>query len=107
MRGATHRLPGLALTDHGFELPLDHDRPDGERVQVFAREAVAIERAGDDLPWLVFFQGGPGFGAPPAEVGSGRALAGKPAERKQRAQRASEALPEAGGRRFVHVVDAA
>jgi pimeloyl-ACP methyl ester carboxylesterase len=60
---ATHRARGLVLTEHEFELPVDHDRPDGESLIVFAREVVARQRAADDLPWLVFFQGGPGFEA--------------------------------------------
>ena len=64
MRITTHRLPGLVLTGHEFTVPLDHARPDGEQITVFAREVVAPGREHDDLPWLVFFQGGPGFGSP-------------------------------------------
>jgi pimeloyl-ACP methyl ester carboxylesterase len=60
VRLATHRLPGLVLSDHEFAVPLDHERPDGERIAVFAREVVAPSRERDELPWLVFFQGGPG-----------------------------------------------
>ena len=64
----THRLPGLLLTQHTFRLPLDHTDPAGEQITVFAREVVAPGQEGKDLPWLVFLQGGPGFGAPrPAE----------------------------------------
>lgn len=63
MRITTHRLPGLVLTDHEFTVPLDHSQPDGEKIAVFAREVVVPEKEKDDLPWLVFFQGGPGFGA--------------------------------------------
>ncbi len=60
----TYRQPGTVLTDHHFSVPLDHGRPDGERIGVFAREVVAAGKAGDRaLPWLVFLQGGPGFGA--------------------------------------------
>ena len=60
----TYRQPGTVLTDHHFTVPLDHGRPDGERIEVFAREVIAAGRAGDRrLPWLVFLQGGPGFGA--------------------------------------------
>ena len=60
----TFRQPGTVLTDRIFTVPLDHDRPDGEQIEVFAREVVAAGRASADLPWLVFLQGGPGFGAP-------------------------------------------
>jgi pimeloyl-ACP methyl ester carboxylesterase len=53
---------GLLLTEHEFELPLDHDDPGGERIGVFARE-VALPDAGE-LPVLVYFQGGPGAESP-------------------------------------------
>lgn len=62
----TYRQPGLVLTDHRFPVPLDHARPDGERIEVFGREVVASGNAGpgrDQLPWLVYLEGGPGFGA--------------------------------------------
>ncbi|MFI6697642.1 alpha/beta fold hydrolase [Streptomyces sp. NPDC050509] len=59
----SYRQPGVVLTDHRFTVPLDHDDPGGERIELFAREAVASARAGADLPWLVYLEGGPGFGA--------------------------------------------
>ena len=60
----SYRQPGTVLTDHTFTVPLDHAKPDGEQIQVFAREVVAAGKASAGLPWLVFFQGGPGFGSP-------------------------------------------
>jgi len=61
----TYRQPGTVLTDHHFSVPLDHGKPDGERIGVFAREVVAAGNAGGrSLPWLVYLQGGPGFAAP-------------------------------------------
>jgi pimeloyl-ACP methyl ester carboxylesterase len=62
MRSATYRVPGLVLTDHELDVPLDHGRPDGEQVTVFAREVADPE--GRDRPFLVFLQGGPGNEAP-------------------------------------------
>jgi pimeloyl-ACP methyl ester carboxylesterase len=59
----TFRHPGTVLTDRFFAVPLDHQRPDGEQIEVFAREVVAAGKADADLPWLLFLQGGPGFGA--------------------------------------------
>ena len=61
------RHPGTVLTDRFFGVPLDHQRPDGEQIEVFAREVVAADKADADLPWLLFLQGGPGFGAPRPE----------------------------------------
>ncbi|HVV23550.1 MAG TPA: alpha/beta fold hydrolase [Pseudonocardiaceae bacterium] len=56
------QIPGLVLTEHEFQVPLDHARPDGERITVFAREVADPE--GRDRPFLVFLQGGPGMEAP-------------------------------------------
>jgi pimeloyl-ACP methyl ester carboxylesterase len=63
MRLGTYRAPGLVFSEHEFNVPLDHARPDGPRLTVFAREVVAPGRESDDVPWLVFFQGGPGHEA--------------------------------------------
>ena len=64
--GPVFRQPGTVLTDHVFTVPLDHQRPGGEQIEVFAREVAPAGRRGSDpgLPWLVFLQGGPGFGGP-------------------------------------------
>jgi pimeloyl-ACP methyl ester carboxylesterase len=62
-----YRIPGLVLTDHVVEVPLDHDHPDDRRIDVFAREVVAADNVGrpdGDLPWLVYLQGGPGAPGP-------------------------------------------
>jgi pimeloyl-ACP methyl ester carboxylesterase len=56
------RTPGLLLTEHELEVPLDHSRPDGEKITVFAREVADLD--GTDRPFLVFFEGGPGYEAP-------------------------------------------
>lgn len=66
-----HRLPGMVLIDHEFKVPLDYTQPNGENISVFAREMVATDKEKHDLPWLVFFQGGPGFEAPRPEDKSG------------------------------------
>jgi len=58
----TVKTPGLVLVEHEFEVPLDHGRPDGETITVFAREVA--EPDGRERPFLVFFQGGPGQEAP-------------------------------------------
>jgi pimeloyl-ACP methyl ester carboxylesterase len=58
----SYRQPGTVLTDHVFAVPLDHGRPDGEQIEVFAREVVAAGRAEAELPWLLFLNGGPGMG---------------------------------------------
>jgi pimeloyl-ACP methyl ester carboxylesterase len=62
MPPATFSTPGLVLVEHEFEIPLEHSRPGGETITVFAREVADPD--GRDRPFLVFFQGGPGTEAP-------------------------------------------
>lgn len=57
--GQPRRLDGLEYTEHVVEVPLDHGNP-GETITVFAREVVTVANAAKDLPYLVWFQGGPG-----------------------------------------------
>ncbi|MGW7057579.1 alpha/beta fold hydrolase [Streptomyces sp. NPDC054904] len=59
----SYRQPGVVLTDHHFTVPLDHARPDGERIELYGREVVATGRDPEGLPWLLYLEGGPGFGA--------------------------------------------
>ncbi|MFF4452463.1 alpha/beta fold hydrolase [Streptomyces goshikiensis] len=59
----TYRQPGVVLTDHHFTVPLDHAHPDGESIELYAREAVATGKDPEGLPWLLYLEGGPGFGA--------------------------------------------
>ncbi len=56
------RAPGIVLTEHELAVPLDHERPGGEQITVFAREVAALD--GADRPYLVYLQGGPGHEAP-------------------------------------------
>ena len=56
------RAPGLVLVEHEVCVPLDHARPDGDQITLFAREVAEPE--GRDRPFLVFLQGGPGSEAP-------------------------------------------
>ncbi|MFC1235927.1 alpha/beta fold hydrolase [Vibrio sp. F74] len=56
---------------HRFTLPLNYQDDEGEQIQVFARELVDLAKDNDDLPWLVYFQGGPGFPSPRVSGESG------------------------------------
>ncbi|MDP4507891.1 alpha/beta fold hydrolase [Nonomuraea turcica] len=73
---ATYTIPGMRVRDHVVEVPLDWSDP-GAPIRVFARELVAADRDREDLPCLLFLQGGPG-GKGPRPVGTsgwlGRAL---------------------------------
>ncbi|KAJ1487233.1 hypothetical protein T484DRAFT_3629751, partial [Baffinella frigidus] len=63
--GARNDLPGGAVCqEHFFEVPLDYFDPSRGTIKVFVREVVATKQAGrEDLPALLFLQGGPGFPA--------------------------------------------
>lgn len=64
MQSTTYRQPGLRVTEHTLGVPLDHAKPDGEHIEVFARAVVLAEKVDASQPWLVFLQGGPGFEGP-------------------------------------------
>jgi len=57
----TCRIPKLAVTEHRLTVPVDWSAPDRyPPIEVFAREIVDPAKAGEDLPLLLFLQGGPG-----------------------------------------------
>src|SRR5262245_24953869 len=57
----TYRVPGAILTEREHTVPLRHGSSDTRTITVFAREVAAPD--GEDRPYLVFLQGGPGFEA--------------------------------------------
>jgi pimeloyl-ACP methyl ester carboxylesterase len=64
MRRNTNRFPGFVLTEHEFDVPLDHHNAGAGKISVFAREVAKAGADEKELPWLVFLQGGPGSPAP-------------------------------------------
>src|SRR6266508_4367823 len=64
MRRHTNRFPGFVLTEHEFDVPLDHGNAGAGKISVFAREVAKAVYEEKELPWLVFLQGGPGSPAP-------------------------------------------
>lgn len=56
---------------HSFDLPLNYNEPEKATIQVFAREVVDLAKDSQELPWLVYFQGGPGFPSPRVSGESG------------------------------------
>jgi len=53
-----YKVPGAVLIEREHTVPLDHAKPDGEKITVFSRELAAPD--GRDRPYLIFQQGGPG-----------------------------------------------
>ncbi|MCK6265061.1 alpha/beta hydrolase [Vibrio sp. ZSDE26] len=67
-----HFIDGTTLyRQHYFDVPLNYNDQKGTQIQVFARELVDLNKDKQDLPWLVYFQGGPGFPSPRASGESG------------------------------------
>ena len=67
---AEYYVPGLHIEDRSAKVPLDwagHEPGrgfDGESISLFYRVVTAPEHVHDDLPLLVFLQGGPGGAGP-------------------------------------------
>jgi pimeloyl-ACP methyl ester carboxylesterase len=62
---AEYTMPGLHVRDHEIAVPLDWSAPDGgPSITVFARELTQAHRRHEDLPLLLFLQGGPGGRSP-------------------------------------------
>ena len=57
----SYRFPGAIVTEREHTVPLDHGHPKAARITVFTRELAAP--GGEERPYLVFLQGGPGFEA--------------------------------------------
>lgn len=61
---AEYHLPGMHVQEHVVPVPLDWEHPEEETIEVFVRELVDPEKRDDDLPLLVYLQGGPGGECP-------------------------------------------
>ncbi|KAL7901388.1 Alpha/Beta hydrolase protein [Trichoderma sp. SZMC 28014] len=70
LRSRSHIIPGqLLVTEHFFQVPLDYSNPSSGSITLFGRSAtkhetpiVPPDEAPAPKPWLVFLEGGPGFG---------------------------------------------
>ncbi|CAL9068705.1 uncharacterized protein LOC135627521 isoform X1 [Musa acuminata AAA Group] len=69
--GDWYSVPDLSLRDHRFTVPLDYAAPSGPTITVFAREVVAAGKEEQQLPYILFLQGGPGFESPRPTEASG------------------------------------
>ena len=61
----------MYISEHDFIVPLNYNDPDGEKISVFVREVSMDRSSVKDLPFLVFFQGGPGHESPRPITNSG------------------------------------
>ncbi|MDR3472120.1 MAG: alpha/beta fold hydrolase [Devosia sp.] len=68
---AEYTIPGMHVRDHLVAVPLDWSRADSSvKIDVFVREVVDPTRKDENLPLLVFLQGGPGGKSPRPTAGS-------------------------------------
>lgn len=63
----------LLVTELFVSVPLDHSQSDGREFEIFCRSAErpqpALASPNDQLPYLVYVPGGPGFGCrPPQDI---------------------------------------
>lgn len=67
-----YTLPGIHVREHVLDVPLNwFSESDTRTIQVFAREVSDPARSGEELPVLVFLQGGPGGKSPRPMPGEG------------------------------------
>ena len=63
MKLSQHRIGSFVVTEHRWDVPVEHHDPSGPTLSVFAREVTGADAESPNRPWLVFLQGGPGFEA--------------------------------------------
>ncbi|MEO6309436.1 MAG: alpha/beta fold hydrolase [Leifsonia sp.] len=72
MSSTQYTIPGMHIVDHVVTVPLNWNNPDDARsITIFAREVVDPRKKNDQLPLLVFLQGGPGGKSPRPMPGEG------------------------------------
>ena len=64
MNAAYTLFPSIIAKNHSFTVPLAYASSSSPTIEIFARELVAKENQDKNLPFLVYLQGGPGFGSP-------------------------------------------
>lgn len=56
----TYVAGGRRFRDYALQVPLDWDNPGGPAIELFYREMVRAHLDGQQLPLMVYLQGGPG-----------------------------------------------
>lgn len=60
----TYTIPGMRVREHLVDVPLDWSEPARGTIRLFVRDITAPHRSEEDLPCLVYLQGGPGGKGP-------------------------------------------
>ena len=59
-----YKFSGMVVKEHTFKVPLDYKDDQSSQINVFAREITKEDFEEKKLPYLIFFQGGPGYESP-------------------------------------------
>ena len=71
MKINSYKYSGMIIIDHNFLVPLDYEKDSSNKISIFVREIVRTEYENKELPYLIFFQGGPGYESPRPITDSG------------------------------------
>ena len=71
MEQSSYEYSNMIVTDREFKVPLDYENPDRQKITIFAREILRKENKNKSKPYLIFFQGGPGYESPRPLTDSG------------------------------------
>jgi len=66
-----YHYSSMIITEYNFIVPLDYGNENGEKISIFAREILNEKHKNKSLPYLIFFQGGPGYESPRPITNSG------------------------------------
>lgn len=65
MQTTQYKMQGMAITEYVLDVPLDWQHPQADKsINLFVREVVASTKTDEELPLLLFLQGGPGGKSP-------------------------------------------
>ncbi len=66
-----YKYSSMIVTDYNFTVPLNYCKKEGHKISIFAREIMNEKHEGKSIPYLIFFQGGPGYESPRPLINSG------------------------------------
>jgi len=66
-----YKYSEMIITDRNFLVPLDYQNKNSKNISIFVREVQREDKVNMELPYLIFFQGGPGYESPRPITNSG------------------------------------
>jgi len=59
-----YKYENINIINHRFLVPLNYNDNNSQKITIFAREIIRADAKKNNLPYLVYFQGGPGYESP-------------------------------------------